>query len=72
MCAHGAGLTAKNPSELKVRIEQVVSGRRGFVSIAKEIKTCGMTRQEVKDLATSHGLVLHNHGKYGLCASLPW
>ena len=48
---------------------EITQGKRGFVSIARFSKETGIERPRLIRIAEAFKLQMHNHGKYGLCAS---
>lgn len=58
----------KNTAAIRKQIDEVVSGKRGFVShTKKDAEVLGVSQENVTRWALSAGLKSKNHGRYGLC-----
>ena len=56
-------------TEIIEQLKEVVSGRRGYVSLTRAAKASGINKHALAAAAKALGLETDNHGKYGLCAS---
>lgn len=56
-----------NKIRIRCELDEVVTGRRGFVShTAKEAKRTGVSQEWVTKMAQARGLTAKIHGSYGL------
>lgn len=52
------------------KLKEVAVGRRGWVSLTAESKSCGLPKLHLKIVAEALGLdVVAGHGRLGMCAS---
>jgi hypothetical protein len=57
----------RNKIRIRLELDQVVAGYRGFVShTARDAKTTGVSKEWVSKMAAARGLVASNHGRFGL------
>ena len=58
----------KNTLETVQMLQEVLSGKRGFVSLTAEAKARNLNKERLIKIAEEMGLKTKAHGKYGFCA----
>jgi len=49
-------------------LKEVASGKRGWGSLTKAARDCGLPKEQLKIVAEALGLNAQNHGNHGLTA----
>lgn len=55
--------------KFKAAVEEIKSGKRGWISITHFVREHGSNKEQLTHIALVNGLRTKNHGRHGLTAS---